>query len=496
MTPTEKDWWLSAWHDVLAQITDAIEVAAALSVRDVLLLGGAGVLVVTAGSLIGRRRSKSFDNRLVDLRELTRGSRRAAALTIIIFFGFGGLWAFVAPLDSAAIASGVVNPEGARRTVQHLEGGIIRELHVRDGDIVQVGDPLVTLADIRARADHAVIAERYLHLRVKAARLAAEQRMSTVIDVGGFDGSHFSADRLNKVLSSERGLLSSRWVTLQTQEKVLGQRVRQLEEESRGLDEAIQGQSQQLDLIEREISGVKGLYDKGLALLPRLLALQRDRAQVQIDRAQNRARIARNNQRIGEAELEIAHLKENWRERASDELIEVGADLAEIEGRLPEAKDALKRTVLRAPVSGTVVELSFTTAGGVIKAGEPIMDIVPMEADLLIDARVRPTDIDDVRVGQRATVVLSAYTQRNMPIIDGRVKQVSADRIVEERSGTAYYLAKVEVDRVQLDALDSGVELIAGMPADVMIATGSRTFFDYLATPITRSFDRAFRESD
>lgn len=124
------------------------------------------------------------------------------------------------------------------------------------------------------------------------------------------------------------------------------------------------------------------------------------------------------------------------------------------------------------------------------------MDIVPMEADLLIDARVRPTDIDDVRVGQRATVVLSAYTQRNMPIIDGRVKQVSADRIVEERSGTAYYLAKVEVDRVQLDALDSGVELIAGMPADVMIATGSRTFFDYLATPITRSFDRAFRESD
>jgi HlyD family secretion protein/epimerase transport system membrane fusion protein len=461
-----------------------------------LLVGGALILTFVAFLLIRWRARRSLNVGVPDLNTLTRGSRITAFLVIGSFFGIGGAWSVLAPLDSAAIASGVVTPEGARRTVQHLEGGIIRELHVRDGDVVRSGDPLVTLADIRARADHQVIAERYLHLRVKAARLAAEQRMQNTLDVGGLSAGRLSGTRVTEVLASERGLLTSRWATLQAQEKVLGQRIRQLEEENRGLVEAIDGQNQQLDLIEQEISGVTELYDKGLALLPRLLALQRDRAQVQIDRAQNRARIARNEQRIGEAELEIARLQENWRERASNELTEVRAELAEVEGRLPEAQDALTRTVVVAPVSGTVVELAFSTDGGVIKAGERILDIVPVDADLLIDARVRPSDIDDVRRGQLATVVLSAYTQRNMPIIDGRVQQVSADRLVEERSGTAYYLAKVKVERDQIAALGEDVDLVPGMPADVMISTGSRTFFDYIVTPITRSFDRAFREPE
>lgn len=496
MNGTMRDWWTALWNDFLDQISYAREVAVALNGSEILILAGAAAVIVSAASLLGLRRSNRFDYGVLDLRELTRRSRRAAAFTIVVFFGFGGAWAVLAPLDSAAIAAGVVNPEGARRTVQHLEGGIIQELHVRDGDIVQAGDPLVTLADVRARADHSVVAERYLHLRVKVARLAAEQRMDNMLLLDNVTEDRLPAVRLNEVLASQRGLLKSRWATLEAQEKVLGQRVRQLQEENLGLEEAIDGQNEQIELIEQEIKGVKQLYDKGLALLPRLLALQRDRAQVQIDRAQNRARISRNNQRIGETELEIVRLHENWRERASDELTEVRAEMAEVEGRLPEARDALKRTVVTAPVSGTVVELAFTTPGGVIKAGEPILDIVPAEADLLIDARVQPSDIDHVRAGQLATVVLSAYTQRNMPIIDGRVQHVSADRLVEERSGMAYYLAKVKIERQAIDSLSDKVKLVPGMPADVMIATGSRTFFDYVVAPITQSFNLAFREPD
>jgi HlyD family type I secretion membrane fusion protein len=276
---------------------------------------------------------------------------------------------------------------------------------------------------------------------------------------------------------------------------VLNQRIRQLQEENAGLREAIAGQNEQLALIGQEISNVQTLLDQGLARMPRLLELKRARAQVRIDRAQNRAKIARNEQKIGETEIETAKLSEEWRERAATELSEVRSELAEVESRLPKTEDALRRTTVTAPLAGVVVELVFTTVGGVVKPGERILDVVPQNSDLLIDARLKPQDIDDVRPGLAARVMLSAYSQRNMPEIEGQVRTVSADRIVDERTGEAYYLARVEVPPHELNRLNADIKLIPGMPADVMIATGERTFFDYLVSPIIESFDRSFREN-
>lgn len=458
-----------------------------------------GAALLIPGLLLLWRRpgggSHEASSELPDLPDLTRGPRRLAFGILVLFVGLGGGWSVLAPLASAAIAPGVVSPEGARRSVQHFEGGIIDEVHVTDGDRVARGDPLITLEDVRAKADHTVLRERYLHLRARVARLEAEHALAEKVALPDELQPVRLSSSARDVVAAQLELFENRRHTLEARREVLDQRVLQLEEENAGLREAIAGQNRQMELVEREIAGVEKLYDKGLERLPRLLELRRTQAQIRIDRAQNRARIARNLQAIGETRIEKASLEDDWRERAGDELAEARAELAEAKSRLPKTEDALTRTVVRAPLAGTIVELAFTTVGGVVKPGERIVDIVPAEADLLIDARVRPQDIEDVHTGLEAKVILSAYTQRTMPTITGRVETVSADRITEERSNDAYYLARVEVDREQLIDLGDHVELVPGMPAEVMIRTGERTFFDYLVTPLVQSFNRSFRES-
>jgi HlyD family secretion protein/epimerase transport system membrane fusion protein len=475
--------WLAGAADALA--AHRLELA---------VLGGF-LLLSAAVMLIRRSRQSRDDGGVRDLGIMTRGTRLVAFLVLAAFVGLGGGWAVVAPLASAAVATGVVSPEGARRSVQHLEGGIIRQIHVRDGDRVQAGDPLMTLEDVRARADNQVLLDRRAQLRAEIARLQAEQVMAEEMRLpADLRPARLDPDQASTV-RAQLQLFDGRRATLASRRSVLAQRIRQLEEENGGLRAAIEGLNEQLGLIGQEIANVQTLFDRGLARMPRLLELQRTRAQVRIELAQNRASIARNLQRIGETEIEAAKLDEEWRERAASELAEARAELAEIESKLSKTQDALRRTTIAAPVGGVVVELAFTTEGGVVKAGERILDIVPRDSELLIDARVTPQDIDDVFPGLEAQVVLSAYNQRNMPEVRGRIRTVSADRLTDERTGEAYYLARVEVPKEQLTGLDQEIELIAGMPAEVMILTGNHTFFDYLIDPVVNSFNRSFRES-
>lgn len=465
-----------------------------LSDNGIELLVLATLLLTASVTLLRRSAPVARNDGLPDLPQLTAGPRHLALVVMLVFFGLAGGWSLLAPLASAAIANGVVSPVGARRSIQHLEGGIIRAIHVIDGQTVVAGDPLVTLEDVRARSDHVMLRERHLRLLAEVARLEAERALAGEVRLPAELKSGKVAEPMVAVVAAQLDLFQSRMSTLKARRNVLDQRVLQLEEENAGLREAIAGQDRQIDLIEREIAGAKSLHEKGLERLPRLLELQREQQQIRIERAQNRARIARNDQAVGEARIEKASLDDDWRERAGDELANVRAELAEITSQLPKTLDALERTVVRAPLSGTIVELAFTTLSGVVRPGERILDIVPAEADLLIDARVQPQDIEDVHPGSEATVVLSAYTSRNMPKISGRVRSVSADRLVDERSGVPYYLARVEVDREQLTRFDEELALVPGMPAQVLIATGTRTFFDYLVTPLTQSFERSFRE--
>jgi HlyD family type I secretion membrane fusion protein len=292
----------------------------------------------------------------------------------------------------------------------------------------------------------------------------------------------------------QRNLLRSRRATQTGHERILRQRILQLDEQNAGLREVIAAQDRQIALIAQEIESTQKLYERGLGRLPRLLALKREQADLDAEKAANRARIAENGQRVGETEIQLLTIREQAVERANDELVGIQRTLAELRSQIPSRQDTLERTVIRAPISGTVMNIGPTTETGVIRPGEPVLEIVPEDVMLIIDARVRPTDIDRVRPGLEARVLLTAYKQRTLPRIGGVLRSISADRLVDDRTGEAYFLAKVVVDSEDLALLDE-VRLAPGMPADVMILNDEQTLIDYMLGPILQSMRRSFHEN-
>ena len=429
------------------------------------------------------------------LGELHR-SMVAAALVIGLGLGGFGLWAAAAPLAGAAIAPGVISPDGSRRTVQHLEGGIIQRILVEDGSVVQAGDPLIVLEDVQARAGHDVLRARFHTLAAAQARLLAEQAGAAdirfpdwLVAATGEDATALEA------MVAQRQLFRTRAQALADRRAILAQRIAQLREEIAGLEAQIMADGRQIELIAGEIEGLDQLYRKGLAPKTRLLELQREQSDIEGDRAERRARIARAHQAIGETELQIIAQGTAHVDEANEELSRVQAELAEVEQRLVASQDVLARTLIKAPSAGTVVELRFHTPGGVIRPGEPVLDIVPDQEELLVDARVSPLDIDVVAPGLPAQIILPAFKQRNLPRIEGRVRRISADAIVDPHSGKRYFEARIEVDPAQLAALEPPVELTSGMPAEVYITIAERTMLDYLLQPVFDSLRRAFREA-
>jgi HlyD family secretion protein len=425
-----------------------------------------------------------------------RNSIAASALVIGLFFGGFGLWAAGAPLASAAIAPGVISPDGSRRTVQHLEGGIIRAILVDDGSIVQAGDPLIVLEDVGVRANYDALQARRHTLAAAQARLMAEQAGADdisfadwLIEATGDDATALEA------MVTQRQLFRTRTQGLGDRQAILGQRIAQLHEEIAGLQAQINSDSRQIELIAEELAGVEYLYGKGLARKTQLLALERARSDLEGDQAERRASIARARQAIGENELQIQAQATAFRDAANEELSRVQAELAEVEQQLTPSGDVLARTLIEAPIAGTVVELRFHTPGGVIRPGEPVLDIVPVDEELIIDARLSPMDIDVVAAGLPVQVVLPAFKQRNVPRIEGRVHHISADVIVDPNTGERYFQAQIEIDPGQLATLDPPLDITAGMPAEVYVMTGEQTLLDYLLRPLYDSLRRAFRES-
>lgn len=428
------------------------------------------------------------------LRRSLRGPVLIGAAVVVLFFAGLGGWAAVAPLASAAIAAGVISPDGNRRTVQHLEGGIIREILVRDGDRVAAGDPLILLSDAQPQASHQSLMSQYRMLAATRSRLRAEQlARETVAFPEWLDAARDDPD-VAALLETQAQLFRTRRQTLDGRTDILRRRIAQLQEEVVGLEAEIASQTTQLALIDDEIAGVARLVEQGLERRPRLLGLQRAKAEIEGALAQNRAAIARAEQAIGETELQILTVRVQRADETAAELNDVQTEMLTLEERLAASRDVLHRLAVTAPVGGTVMGLRYHNTGGVIGPGDPILDIVPFDDDLLVDARVSPLDIDVVRPGLTAQVHLSAYPQRNLPRIEGTVRQVSADSFADEDTGQSYYLARVEVDRERLASFDQDIDLLPGMPAEVMIYTGERTVLDYLLEPIMRTVRRSMRE--
>jgi len=424
-----------------------------------------------------------------------RGTLIAGAVVITFFVGVGLLWGGTAPIAGAAIAQGVVSPDGRRRTVQHLEGGIIHQILVTEGDQVSVGEPLIILEETQALAEYSRIKSQQLTFAAMQVRLEAEQDLEDEIAFPSWLLDEAGDRGVAEIIETQSTLFATRAAAQESRELILRQRIAQLDEEITGLEAQIDSQNRQLELIASEVADVQELVDRGLERRPRLLALQRQAADIEGTLGENQAGIARAQQSIGETELQILNLETDRQDEIANSLNQVRFERAGIEQELLRTQDVLARTSITAPISGIIVQSRASTVGGVVRSGEPILDIVPQEEELLIDARISPLDIDAIQIGMSAEIILSAYSQRRLPRIGGTVRSISADRLIDEITGQAYFLARVEVNPQELAALEGEVTLTAGMPAEVYILTGERTALEYLIEPVIQSFRRAFREA-
>jgi HlyD family type I secretion membrane fusion protein len=427
-------------------------------------------------------------------RGLNRLSLIGGAVVGVFVFGFGA-WAAVSPLASAAVANGQVSPEGNKRTVQHLEGGIIRELNVRDGDVVKAGDTLLVLDSTRDLATFDSVRMQRLADVATLARLDAEQNGAATIAMPQEIRDQAANNPVAAALiKAQEEQFTSRRESITGQKSILEQRVNQSREDINGLKAQITAGDTQLGLIQQEVDSVAPLVAKGLETKPHLLQLQRTQAQIEGQKASDISAIAKAEQTIGESQMRILALDSDFRDKIADERATTQKELAGLEEKMRAAGDVVGRTRILAPLDGTVVGMKFHTLGGVIAPGAPILEIVPNNEKLVIDVQVQPNDIDVVRVGQPALVHFTAYHQRNMPRIDGKVIYVAADSTQDEATKRSYFLAKIVVDPDLLKQVAPQVNLSAGMPADVSIMTGTRTALQYAVDPLMNAFHRSFIE--
>ncbi|WP_419904889.1 HlyD family type I secretion periplasmic adaptor subunit [Kiloniella sp.] len=423
---------------------------------------------------------------------LTRKPIFAGLMVISLFFGGFFGWAYYAPLDSATLASGKVIVEGQRKTVQHLEGGIVSQILVREGQVVKQGEILLTLDSTKARAVLALLDGRRISALSVAARVRAER--------DGLENIVFPNELLRRaknldiadVLKNQEVIFQTRRVSVASQSAILKQRIAQYNEEIKGIKGQISAETDQIKLIDEEIGIVRGMFKKGLARKPRLLSLQRQAAEISGSRAQHRAQIARAEQSIGESRLRIAELKNQYTKEIVEQLKSTQAEVRDLDERILAALDVMQRTNIRAPISGTIVGLQVHSNKGVITPGSDLMDLVPLDGRLIVDAKIAPKDIDTVQLGQVAQVRMSAFNQRNSTPLKANVLSISADRLTDAQTGLDFYRVEIELDNS--GSLTREQKLVPGMDAEVMILAGQKTLIEYFFEPISQGFNRAFRE--
>lgn len=416
-------------------------------------------------------------------------------LMAILLFGVFGLWSVLAPINSAAIAPGKVNLDSNKKTIDHLEGGIVKEILVKEGQKVEPYDPLVILDDTAAKARRDLYQGQFVVALATEARLIAERdnREEIKFPQDLLDMAQQDPD-VEANLDAQRRLFQSRKESLIGRTEVLQQQIKQSEEEIQGLREQIKSSDKQLELLADEIKDVRFLLKSGNAPKTRLLQLERRQAEIQGQKGERVSLIARAEQRINESKIEMYNLKTEFQNKVVEELKDTQLQLSDLDEQLRAAEDVMKRIVIRAPIGGEVTGLAVHTVGGVIAPDEPIMNIVPDDDLLIVEARVRPQDIDVVRAGLEAQVRLLAFSTRNVPPVEGVVETISADRFEDPKTGEQYFLARIVIDEKKLEELDEDIELSPGMPTEALIVTGSRSLFSYLIEPIKASFNRAFRE--
>ena len=447
---------------------------------------GAPVTSLSAGDRGGADPQESGPLRL---RRLTT----CGLAVLLLFFGAFGGWAALAPLDSATVAQGVIKVAGERKIVQHLEGGIVAELKVADGDLVSAGQVLLRLDDTQARARLDLLRSRHQSREALASRLRAERDDSPAIEFPDELSDSDAAPAAREAVAVQRDVFAARRRAVEGETAILRQRILQTEDEIAGLVALIAAQEHLISVLDDEASDLEGLFKKGLTTRERYAALRRRQAEIEGERATHVASVARARKSMVEIVQQILQLSTRRLNEAVAELSEVEAEIFDLEEQIRAAEDVLRRIDVRAPVDGIVMDLQIHTTGGVIRPGESILDVVPIDQGLVIEGKIRPDDVDVVAVGQSAQVRISAFNRFDMVPLEGTVEIVSADRLVEEHTGISYFTAIIVVNDEELAKLE-GRQLRPGMSAEAMIRTGTRTLIGYLSEPVARNLRRAMRE--
>jgi HlyD family secretion protein len=421
------------------------------------------------------------------------GELRTGLRALIVVGGVAGGWMTLVPLSGAVVVPGNLVVQSNVKTIQHPTGGVVAQIPVHNGMRVNAGDLLLRLDSTQAQASLQVVSKQLDEVRAKSARLVAERDGLPKPTIPPEMAGRLDDNNVKTVLASEASLFRARTTARESQKELLKSKVSQLGEEIVGLEAQVASKAKQLDLITGELTGVQELFDKRLVPIARLTALQREAARIEGERGQLISTIAETKTKVDEAKLQLVRLDQDVRTEVVKDLGEAQGKEAELSERSIAARDVLERIEMRAPTSGVIHQLNAHTIGGVIRAGDAVMEVVPDSDDLQIEAKLQPNDIDQVRKGQQAFVRFSAFNQRVTPQLIGQVSYVSPDTTRDQQTSTSYFTVRIMLPEEERRRL-AGLQLSSGMPAEVFMQTGSRTMLSYLFKPILDQFQRAFVE--
>jgi HlyD family secretion protein len=417
------------------------------------------------------------------------GKIKAGLAVIAVVFGGLGTWSVLASLSGAIIAPGFIQVEGSRKAIQHLEGGIVNQILVRDGQQVRQGDLLIRLQDKAVGANLRLVQGQVAELATKRARLLAQRDGAAELNLPR------NVAASSEIVDGQKALLDAKRRNREMEVSLLRQQQQQLRTQITGMKEQDASKERQIAYFEDELKGLRSLFEKGLTPKNRLLTLERSSETARGERAVLMGNIAANEMKINELELQILRLDSTSQEKVADELRAVEAELNAVSEKLVTNQDQAERIEIRSPRNGRIFQLAVHTPGAVIKPGETIMEIVPDDDTLIVAAQVSPGDVDKVLPDATANLRLSAFNQRTTPEIEGKVTRVSPDLVTDQRTGASFYEATISIPAEQIKRLE-GLTLKPGMPAEAMILTGDRSPLSYLLKPLTDGLTRAAKESD
>jgi len=434
---------------------------------------------------------------ILDAPPIKTGLTKPLITGLLVFvFGVVGfvVWAVMTPLDSAVVSDGVIKVGSEKKQVQHLEGGIVKTLNIKEGDTVQAGDILLTLDETFAGSEHAVLSNQLEEFRIREALLNAQRDEAEQLDLSDLLNRFQHNAWLVSQAKSALTLFELSRSALDSQLATLGSQIQQLQQRIEGYGQEIDAKRDQVSYIEEELKAWDDLIKRQYANKLRFLELKRELSETNGDivKLESQQRDAR--ARIEEIQFEKQNIRQSYRETAANELAEVQLKIKDLSKRIDSAENVLGRVAIRAPVSGRVVGLSVYTVGAVIQPGETIMEIVPQEDELVIGAKVRPIDIDKVVVALPARIRLSSYKLHEFPEFDGMVDTVSADVFEDPNTLEQYYSVRIRIQDSSIGP-EWTAKLNPGMPANVMIVTGESTPAQYLMEPLLNAFRSAWRDS-